>query len=1193
MRRRGQTAIEYLLLLGGITFFIIIILAIGGNFLGTRSNQLNQEAGSFFGVLQNVSVVYGAECSLSPSPASGSPTWQSNITVRYRGLSPAGNQVNINCGTATVVTAQNCTSVSNTSYATCSANCTYTGTGTYGITATITNVACASTQVTSSGPVPDTTPPVNGSITKSPGPTYCTLSFDATEDSNLSVSYSPANGSGATTLTHDSFMTIHPADSTHNITGLSPGTTYTFTLTLCDASSNCATYGPDTCTTTTPTYPISACGSSYDSIGTYTLTGNVTGAGFCANFTGGSNGSTLNCMGNTFIGTGNYQGTGIFLNSVSDFLVYNCSATRWQRGLHASASDNVTIIYGNYYNNSIGIYFNPTNYSNVSDVRLTHNTQNGLFFNRSSHNTVRGVHVMNNSQYGAYLVNSTNNTFYNDTLSNNTWDGLRLLSSNLTNVTNNALEHNRIYGLFADGSYNGTYAFNRAVWNYANGIHIQVGNRSTIVFNNASNNSATGIFITQVHNTWVYGNNASNNNKGLWLSTGSTNNSVVSNYLTNNRQPAAGTAVGMHFDVVRNNLAQGNTITGNGYDGVRFNDGTGNRLISNTVSSNQVSGLGNPGILLTSEQNATVEGNTACCQPVNLWVFVGGNHTIRSNTLTSATGSGHGILFGGSGWNNVTGNTAAGNPYWGIAFTSAGATNNTVTSNTMCPSGGIVRDLYTEYAQNSASALNRCQVGDCEHASPSGSGLCTSPGITVSSCPLSCTATVSLSSPASGSTIPSGTAFTYLPAHDLDFTNATLWGNFTGTFLLNASNATPVVPSVLNTITTSVYPGYYAWNVRVCGTYGCSWASANYTVNVSTPTAFTGTNVANYTDNPTSSNDVVRACTAPSNADYVYVAGDVGLSDNWTVQKLFAGNLTNALNYTSDPAGASELWDVLYDGTYLYLAGFYTPGTTTWRIEKLFASNFTNVQNYTGTAPAKANALTYDGTYLYAAGWDQVGLSAYQWRVEKYFLSNLTNVANYTSNPSVYQDEANDITYGGDGYVYAVGYDETPFTSSAWRIEKLFTGNLSSAVNYSADIAATADLAFTVTHDGTYLYVGGSRSASTFLRVQKNFMANLTLDSVTEIPSMNGAVGSGYDGGGVNGRIYEAATSPSGGAWRMFRFFTGNFTNDLNYTNDPSANSDFVADLVFDGALPYTVYLCGNDATNGASDLQWRVEKIR
>lgn len=99
--------------------------------------------------------------------------------------------------------------------------------------------------------------------------------------------------------------------------------------------------------------------------------------------------------------------------------------------------------------------------------------------------------------------------------------------------------------------------------------------------------------------------------------------------------------------------------------------------------------------------------------------------------------------------------------------------------------------------------------------------------------------TVALNLPPDGnSTLEGAIAFVFTPTSALNLSNATLYGNFTGSWLANETNQSTLANGSTNTITLPLSPGNYSWNVEVCDITGqCSFASANYTLEITlTPT---------------------------------------------------------------------------------------------------------------------------------------------------------------------------------------------------------------------------------------------------------------------------------------------------------------------------------------------------------------------
>jgi len=96
--------------------------------------------------------------------------------------------------------------------------------------------------------------------------------------------------------------------------------------------------------------------------------------------------------------------------------------------------------------------------------------------------------------------------------------------------------------------------------------------------------------------------------------------------------------------------------------------------------------------------------------------------------------------------------------------------------------------------------------------------------------------TVELNQPANGGTAFEGSiTFNFTPSSPTVFANATLYGNFSGTWGSGGLNTTALVNGSVNSIASAaLVPGWYEWNVQVCDRIGrCSFAASNFTLNVS------------------------------------------------------------------------------------------------------------------------------------------------------------------------------------------------------------------------------------------------------------------------------------------------------------------------------------------------------------------------
>lgn len=106
--------------------------------------------------------------------------------------------------------------------------------------------------------------------------------------------------------------------------------------------------------------------------------------------------------------------------------------------------------------------------------------------------------------------------------------------------------------------------------------------------------------------------------------------------------------------------------------------------------------------------------------------------------------------------------------------------------------------------------------------------------LTLTTPPPSSAPTLTLVYPSDNELLANGTMeFYYWPIDNSGFSNATLFGNFTGSWAANVSNSTAIVNDSDgdNYFTLFLPEGTYLWNVQVCDNQGfCSFAPANFTL---------------------------------------------------------------------------------------------------------------------------------------------------------------------------------------------------------------------------------------------------------------------------------------------------------------------------------------------------------------------------
>jgi parallel beta-helix repeat protein len=791
---RGQTALEYVLLIAGVIFIVIFAILVTRTLITGPANQsVAGGAGNLFGVLNTVQTrfIVGQSCSVSPSPSTlAYAGGTSNITVTYIGLSPSGGSIPVQCGNGTTVTATSCPNAPNSSM-TCSQNCTYPSNGgasdvNYSVGASVAGVTCTNGTVTVQAQ--DTTPPtVVGGHIEIVGDTWATIYFDASEPSNMTIHFSPANSTGGNMIGHAAFHDPHPASAAHNYTGLTPSTTYSYNVTLCDMAGNCATGSQDSFTTSSNTVTIASCGNQYSSPANYLLLSNLTCPEFGVNFTAGASGSTLNCLNYWFISIPAYQNYGVYLWNVSNFLVKDCYVSGFDRGFYLNGSNNVTLLNNDAYNNTYGVYLNPTNYSNLTGNVLVGYVGSGagVFLNASSHNVILSNVIRNFSGgRGIQMVNLTNTSILRNEIYGNN-EGINVYLQNHTQIYHNhiydgfagvtladfsvvglntTLLNNTIHGFSFDGIElrdNQTSVLDNVIWGNGDGVSLTSISTAragpyAVTGNRVYNNSGYGIYVAGANDSYIAHNNATYNGYGVGLNGvvyPASNITVYNNTLYNNSDSGV-----YLINADRNN------VTGN----YAFNGTYGIRLQSShytNATNNTVINASRYGFYLLSSNYSTLLGNVvdrtrpaAALDPYGTgyylessWLsnltannatnnFYSGYYLFQANnnTFDRALGefnqmglylvSSNNTLVNNSNFSNNT-------PLYGVSSDSA-SLQNILTNTLFCLSGGAY-DLSILANQSFRSGGNTCGVQKCFQSG--GAWMACSPNIAgASNCTMTC-----------------------------------------------------------------------------------------------------------------------------------------------------------------------------------------------------------------------------------------------------------------------------------------------------------------------------------------------------------------------------------------------------------------------------------------------------------------------
>lgn len=294
----------------------------------------------------------------------------------------------------------------------------------------------------------------------------------------------------------------------------------------------------------------------------------------------------------------------------------------------------------------------------------------------------------------------------------NATNGISIIDGDSTSITNNVVSGNTLVGIGLSGSATttniagnkiGTRASgNAALPNGGEGILVQspgnqIGGNTAALRNVISGNGKTGITVS--------GATASNNViEGNFIGTRLNGTAAIPNTFDGIRViGASNTRIGSTTDTAARNV-----ISGNGGSGVAFLQAgsTGGIVAGNFIgtSSNGLLALGNTGngVLINSgATNVEIGGSTGIAQNVisangangvTIAAGANGNRVSRNRIGTTLTGAalgnaGSGIFMQSS--NNTIGgataafaNTIAGNTQ-GITVSGAGATNNTISFNTI------------------------------------------------------------------------------------------------------------------------------------------------------------------------------------------------------------------------------------------------------------------------------------------------------------------------------------------------------------------------------------------------------------------------------------------------------------------------------------------------------------------------------
>jgi parallel beta-helix repeat protein len=636
-------------------------------------------------------------------------------------------------------------------------------------------------------------------------------------------------------------------------------------------------------------------------------------------------------------------------------------------GINVSTAGYANISHVWATSNYDGIRFHSfSNNNTLTNNNINDNSDGIVFFSYSSNNTLTNNNVVHHTNSGIYFyITSSNNTLTNNTASGNTW-GI-FLGSSYNNITNNNVSGNAI-GIYLYPSTDPASSYNNIVNNTANnntnsGIYLGSNNNYNNIINNTANSNANrGIYLNNSSNNTLTGNNIFSNTKnGVTITGNSLNNPLNYNNIYNNPWNL--------------NLTQSQPVN------ATYNYwGTIDCMQINNSIYDYQDNVAYGNVSYQPFLNAAYPGGTpmycgaAPAQPPPVmwtWTYNPSGSVDDANSI--ATSSSNSIYVGG--FDNIPGNGQ-----WRVAkFWPNGTQAWNWTQN---PSnfGGYQDDEIISIAADSSDNIYATGYDKV----PSNAQW-----RVVKLYPNGTQAWNWTDNPTGLDDAPYAIAVDlsnniYVGGHDKFFSNdqwrvVKLYPNGTQAWNWtdNPSGGSDLIESIAVDQEGNLYP---TGHDKIFG--NDQWRVVKLYPN--------GTQAWNWTDNPSGNDDQANSVAVDSQGN-VYAAGMDGLygssNTQWRVVKLYP-NGTQAWNWTDNPSSGNDMVEsgsISVDSSgNVYAAGTdYFYGNYQWRVVKLYP-NGTQAWNWTdnpsgGSDAALAIATDSSGN-IYTAGTDSV-LTDEQWRV--------------------------------------------------------------------------------------------------------------------------------------------------------------------------------------------------------------------
>ncbi len=667
----------------------------------------------------------------------------------------------------------------------------------------------------------------------------------------------------------------------------------------------------------------------------YQLQNNVSASGTCFNVTAAN--VTIDCSGFTINYSSTGAGNGVYSNSTNT-TVKNCIVKQMNisnTNSHAIYYVGVSSGSGTIFNNTLtilnpdcfGILLSSSSNNNITNNSVTART--GIYLNLVSNNSLSSnIIIVSGASYGGIQINAgSDNNVMNNTISGIPAWGIHVFTSsnNNTFTSNNITVTGTGYGFSSESSTNSTLTGNRfnttsAVGVYVTGTTSSHYNQSIDTSNLAEglpiwyNYSASNSVILQ--NTDVSGtigqlvcawcsnvtyDNVTMGNDGF--SFYNTSTSIINNSKVTTSKGYGVFAYGSNSAFLQNNLfnlLNITTTTNSNLYGIYLLTASGNNVTNSNVNTNGTNGYGF--YLKTSSTGNSIKDsliNASNSGIADIKADSGINNFTnctfnKSDTSITSTGSIDVFWYADAFVNDTTGNAVNGANV-SISDNAGSLLNWSLTNS----SGYASRITIQEYMQNTTAVYNMTPhnytAAAMGHNTTSANfsivqsyiagvnpivltlGIADTPPTSV------------LNSPVNnyGSNL-SNITFNCTATDDVNLTDVTLYGDWTGSWTANETNSTPI-NNYPTTFTKTISGGTYLWNCLACDNASqCSFATSNntFTIDGTPPVASQGTNpVDNY--NSTSSS-ITFDMKCSDNA----AVGTIQLWGNWT--GIWQVNYTNS-----------------------------------------------------------------------------------------------------------------------------------------------------------------------------------------------------------------------------------------------------------------------------------------------------------